>query len=191
MCIRDSLRPSPDSSAPRTASGAVVGCFLAPLEEAVEEGEISIEGGDDEPLRVARGPKPPTAEAVAAHDCTHLPYRPWCNWCVQGRGRGEQHRQGHESVIPQVGLDLFFITKGGVEISKEFEEDYNLNLEGDEKLEDDRSNGNVVKAIIVRCRASTAIFAHCVPCNGAGGQDYVVNKVVEDTLWRGHTEHFL
>ena len=47
-----------------------MGCFLAPLEEAVEEGEIHIEGEDDEPLKIARGPKLPTAEAIAAHDCT-------------------------------------------------------------------------------------------------------------------------
>ena len=168
-----------------------MGCFLAPLEETVEEGEIDIEGEDDEPLKVAKDPKLPTAEAVAAHDCTHLPYRSWCKWCVQGRGRGEQHRQGHEAVIPQVGLDYFFITKGGVKTRKELEDDYNLNSEGDERLEDDRSNGNIVKAIIVRCRASKAIFAHCVPCKGADEQDYVVNKVVEDILWLGHTELIL
>ena len=39
-------------------------------------------------------------------------------------------------------------------------DDYELNPEGDDKLENDRSEGKVVKAIIVRCRAAKAIFAH-------------------------------
>ena len=93
-------------------------CFLAPLEEAAGGGEIHTEGEDDEPLKVAKGPKLPTAEVVAAHDCTHLPNRSWCKWCVQGRGRGEQHRQCHESVFPLVGLDYFFIAKGVVKSTK-------------------------------------------------------------------------
>ena len=142
-------------------------------------------------MKVAKGPKLPTAEAVATHDCTHIPYRSWCKWCVQGRGRGEQHRQGQESVIPQVGLDYFFITKGGVKSRKELVDDYELSPEGDEKLEKDRSKGEVVKAIIVRCKAAKAIFAHCVPRKGADEQDYVANKVVEDILWLGYTELIL
>ena len=73
------ISPSSNSSAPCTADGAgKCRCFLAPLEEAVEEGEIHIEGEDDEPLKVAKDPKLPTAEAVAIHDCTHSPYRPRC-----------------------------------------------------------------------------------------------------------------
>ena len=59
------------------------------------------------------------------------------------------------------------------------------------KAENDRSKGEVVKAIIVRCRAAKAIFAHCVPCKGADEQDYVANKVVEDILWLGYTELIL
>ena len=55
-------------------------------------------------------------------------------------------------------------------------------------MEDDRSKGNVVKAIIVRCRASKAVFAHSVPFRGAGEHDYVVNRVVGDIVWLGHTE---
>ena len=65
---------------------------------------------------------------------------------------------------------------------KELVDDYELSPEGDEKLENDRSKGEVVKAIIVRCRAAKAIFAHCVPCKGADEQDYVANEVVEDVL---------
>ena len=106
-----------------------MGCFLAPLEEAVEESQIHIEGEDDEPLKVAVGPKLPTADAVASHDCTNMPYRFWCKWCVQGRGRGEQHRQGHESVIPQVGPDYFFIIKGVAGSKRELADDYELNPE--------------------------------------------------------------
>ena len=74
---------------------------------------------------------------------------------------------------------------------KELVDDYELSPEGDEKLENDRSKGEVVKAIIVRCKAAKAIFAHCVPCQSADEQDYVANKVVEDILWLGYTELIL
>ena len=45
---------------------------------------------------------------------------------------------------------------------------------------------NIGKAIVVRCLAPRAIFAHCVPSNGADEQDYVVNKVVDDIMWLGY-----
>jgi hypothetical protein len=85
-------------------------------------------------------------------------------------------------------LDYVFIAKGGVKTREELAEEYNINPAGNEKLEDDRSKGNVVKAIIVRCRASKAVFAHSVPFRGAGEHDYVVNRVVGDIVWLGHTE---
>ena len=127
-----------------------MGCFLAPLEQAVEEGEINIEEeeSEDEPLKVATDTKLPTAEAVATHDCTHLPHRSWCKWRVQGRGRGEQHRQGDVYVVPRVGLNYVYITKGGVDIRKELTE-YNPDPEGEVKLDEDRFSGHIAKAISV------------------------------------------
>ena len=96
---------------------------------------------------------------------------------------------GHD--LPSIRLGLFYLAKGGVGVRKELEEDYSLNPDGEAKLDDNRSNGSIVKAIVVRCMATKTIFAHCRPCKGAGEQDYVVSKVVEDILWLGHTELIL
>ena len=98
-----------NSSAPCTADGAGPRCFLAPLEDAAAEGEIHIEGDEDvETLKIKRSPKLPTADEVEGHECTHIPYRSWCKWCVMGRGRGEPHHQGQDSAVPVIGLDYFF-----------------------------------------------------------------------------------
>ena len=89
--------------------------FLAPLSEVVAEGEVHIEGEDDvEPLKKVKNPKLPTSAEVEEHNRTHIPFRSWCQWCVEGRGRGDQHRSAPGSSIPIVSLDYFFITDGGV-----------------------------------------------------------------------------
>ena len=37
--------------------------------------------------------KEPTAEEVAQHSLTHLPYRRWCRWCVRARMLNFPHRK--------------------------------------------------------------------------------------------------
>ena len=50
------------------------------------------------PHAVARQAKPlpevrePTADEVARHALTHLPYRRWCRWCVRARMANLPHR---------------------------------------------------------------------------------------------------
>ena len=84
------------------------------------EGEVEIEGSDDvEPLKKAKNPKLPSTEEVEEHNRTHIPYRSWCQWCVAGRGRGDQHRSSPESSIPIVGVDYFYITSNGVVTEKD------------------------------------------------------------------------
>ena len=62
----------------------------------------------------------PAPEIVAEHNKTHLPYRSWCKHCVQGRGVGPQHYAAkEESSVPRIGLDYFYLTKGGVKMLKE------------------------------------------------------------------------
>ena len=36
-------------------------------------------------------PQRPSAEAVAAHMLTHMPYAAWCKHCVAGRGHEDPH----------------------------------------------------------------------------------------------------
>ena len=73
---------------------------LAPLEDALEEGEVSVEEESEEDapdLKHAKDVGSPSAEQVERHRVTHLPYRSWCNHCNEGRGREAGHsRQNNE-----------------------------------------------------------------------------------------------
>ena len=83
--------------------------------------EVQIDGGSDEvePIKHAIDPGQPTATQVEDHRKTHLPFRSWCKWCVLGRGRGLQHRKSGTSSVPVIGMDYFFLTKGGAHTRKE------------------------------------------------------------------------
>ena len=77
-----------------------------------EEEEVTIEEEQEaENLRHAPDPGSPSFAEVEAHRCDHFPFRSWCKFCVMGRGIGQQHRSiSHESAVPRVGIDYYFIT---------------------------------------------------------------------------------
>ena len=39
--------------------------------------------------RVLAAPRTPTKAEREEHDVSHVPHRPWCRFCVKGRGLGE------------------------------------------------------------------------------------------------------
>ena len=53
--------------------------------------------------------KGPTRMERMLHEITHLPYRPWCRHCVEGRGRSRyhsQHLEDRSGETPVVGMDF-------------------------------------------------------------------------------------
>ena len=62
-------------------------------------------------LRVPRAPDEPSAEERARHEVTHLPYQPWCAWCVMEKGRAKPHlQQPMESVkVPEFEIDFCYL----------------------------------------------------------------------------------
>ena len=69
---------------------------------------------EDEPSEGAkpkalRDPSKPSKQDVEAHNLTHIPYRRWCNICVEARGRALQHRQIPEQeptgLAPRIRMD--------------------------------------------------------------------------------------
>ncbi len=166
---------------------------MAPAEEDVAEGE-SIEIQDGHEAEVEAPPEPrdpgrPTKKQIEDHRRAHLPFRLWCKWCVWGRGRGFQHRRSAGSTIPIVGLDYFFITKGGLKKREELK--MARDAEGEKAIEEARSRGELVKCLVVRCTKSKAIFGHVIPCKGADEDGLVADLVVQDILWLGHTRIIL
>ena len=151
---------------------------MAPFEE--DPGD-DVPDGDDEledeaqQLRTHRDPMRPSLEEVEAHRRTHLPYRAWCKFCVMGRGIGAPHTMmEHESKVPIIGVDYFFISSGDMKTRSEL--DYLRGPEGEAQLEQDRHQGKIMKCIILKCRQSKAVFAHAVPCKGMDENGYVVHS---------------
>ena len=172
------------------AAAQHVGALAAPAEGDVGDGaEITInDGGETEvdPLRPARDPGQPTLKQIEEHRRAHLPYRLWCKWCVLGRGRGLQHRRSTGSDIPVVGVDYFFMTKGGLQRRDELI--YEQTADGNAKLQEARVKGEIVKCIAIRCSSSKAIFGHVVPCKGLDEEGWVAETVARDIAWLGHTK---
>jgi hypothetical protein len=91
--------------------------------ERVEEARVPGGGGeqqqdqenpDEDPaVRATRDPGEPTPQEREKHSLTHLPFRPWCQFCVQGRARGAPHvrrRADDAQGIAKVSLDYGFLT---------------------------------------------------------------------------------
>ena len=160
---------------------------MAPTEDETVGGEV-IEIKDDgteetENIKIAPDPGQLTGRQVEEHrQRCHLPYRLWCKWCLMGRGRGAPHSKRGSSAIPIVGLDYFYITRGGVKFRKELElpEDE----AGNRTLESKRLAGEIVKCLVIRCSSTKAVFGHVVPCKGPDEDNFVAN-LVADAQWHG------
>ena len=188
------VRPCLRCQARRAATGKADERLLAPLEGDVGENQevrIKEEHEDEEIERLKHLPDPgrPTGRQVEEHRKTHLPFRSWCKWCVLGRGRGLQHRRGDGSIIPIIGMDYFFITKGGLKIRKEL--DFLENADGEKALEEARKAGDIVKCLLVRCFKSKTMFAHVVQQKGVDEENVVADTVLSDIEWLGHTKLIL
>ena len=157
---------------------------------ATTDVEDMVFGSEDEipeceecqPPRRLGDPVLPSQQEVSDHKCTHLPYRSWCQWCVQGRGVGPQHyKRGGKSAIPRIGLDYFYLTKGGVKLRRE------LTSEQVAELETQRKNGAAVKCLVVKCLETLNLFAYVIPVKGLDEDQFVVSLVVRSVQWLGHT----
>ena len=78
-----------------------------------KEGELTAE--EVEERRVLPTPILPSQTEVDHHWLDHLPFRSWCNICIQGRGRERPHLRTHGSKrrIPTLAFDYCFVSKEG------------------------------------------------------------------------------
>ena len=75
--------------------------------------------------KTLRSPVKPSAEVIAEHYTTHLPYRNWCPVCAKAQGREDPHRRGankedadDKGAIATVGMD-YNSMNGGLERADE------------------------------------------------------------------------
>ncbi len=165
---------------------------LSPFEDGRDRGEEVVIGeetsADVQDNKVAPDPFMPSATEVENHRVTHMPYRSWCRECVEGRALGErrQPRTTHESKIPVIGMDYFFMIAKGLLTRSELS-DYPQTADGDSALMTARTKGELVKCLILRDSHTKCVFAHVVPVKGIDEDAHVVQLVVADVRWLGHT----
>ena len=97
-------------------------------EEESEHGEQDVDrdergevGDDDQHAEVEAGGVPrcapcpgnPSKAERLAHETTHWPYRPWCEWCVRGRAVGPNSKsltpEHKVAFVPKAHLDYAFL----------------------------------------------------------------------------------
>ena len=71
--------------------------------------------------RTLRRPGQPTQKQIRDHkQASHLPYRSWCKFCVEGKGLHDHHRSGREEdkfdkQVPCISMDYCFMGDGETE----------------------------------------------------------------------------
>ena len=93
---------------------------VIPGGEAVDDdinGE-NIEAEEEEiaPRATMTTPVLPSAADVEKHREDHMPYRPWCDECVEGQGREDGHMSATkaEKSVSLISFDYCFLSKSGI-----------------------------------------------------------------------------
>ena len=145
----------------------------ADVDEQVKAGgEIGEEAGVRKALP---SPYMPTISEIRHHKTTHLPYRSWCDECVEAFAREWPHLRGenpNRRSIPIIHMDYAYLTEKGL-------------FKVEDLTEEERKHG--VQAIVMYDGGSGSPFMHVVPSKGTTDNKYAAEKIVEDIIYLGHT----
>ena len=142
--------------------------------QAAEPGPDTAEPEDDEAqVRKARvSPQLPSASELCAHKLSHIPYRAWCDECVECFGREWGHPgdgQLASRSVPVISMDYLFVSPNGIFGRGEIPEE---------------EAATSLKVLVVYDSATKCVFAQAVARKGA--EPYTVQCVVDDIVWLGH-----
>ena len=154
------------------ASGAGDGGDPSSAEgELVESPEVEVQ--QQAPIA---SPTLPSHSERMEHRITHLPYRSWCDECVEAFGRERSHRSTalDERVFPLVSVDYMFLSPKGLILKDEASRQW-------EDPPDD-----CIRVLAGICSSTKAVFAFAVPQKGADAEGYAAKNLVDNILWLGH-----
>ena len=100
----------------------------------IEEEEDAAEDQEAPKIRILPTPNPPSRQEALEHNCTHIPFRSWCQHCVRGKSKSSHHKAGAGmagSETPVVSFDYAFLGDRRQNAEKEDED------EGGQHVEDD------------------------------------------------------
>ena len=81
---------------------------------AGSDGASAGEAGQSRQLRMYKDIRWPTKDEWEQHQITHKPYKEWCSFCVQGRGRACRHQRTTNDeeqaagTMPEISVDYCF-----------------------------------------------------------------------------------
>ena len=124
---------------------------------------------EGERQRTVRTPKKPNPQEVEEHELTHCPYRSWCEHCVKGQAKDDDHPAVKvdlaESTIVRVIMDYCFLQEGVTTKKTEAEERTTA-----------KSSMTVMVMLETLCHS---IWAYAVQAKGAT-EAWMAEQIVED-----------
>ena len=150
------------------ASGAGDGGDPSSAEgELVETPEVEVQ--QQAPIA---SPTLPSQSERMEHRITHLPYRSWCDECVEAFGRERSHRSTalDERVFPLVSVDYMFLSPKGLILKDEASRQW-------EDPPDD-----CIRVLAGICSSTKTVFAFAVPQKGADAEGYAAKNLVDNIL---------
>ena len=144
-------------------------------EEEVRMEEVPEEVEEGEPAVGVRQPRRPNRKEYLEHMSTHIPFRDWCEFCVKGQSREDQHRKVKEAeeeeqsgAVTTWSMDYTYITEEWELITeaKAETEEYGPKRKRTVMVSEDRKTGGIT--------------AHVVNCKGSA-DGWIVGRLVQDT----------
>ena len=135
------------------------------------------EGGEAVARRALPSPSMPSVSEIREHKVTHLPYRNWCDECVEAFAREWPHLVADGSSqrsIPVIHMDYACLTEKGLFKKSELSE---------EEIK------HAVMCIVASCSGSKSPFMHVVEAKGTSMDKFAAERIVEDIVFLGHTRY--
>ena len=122
------------------------------------QGEGHREGAQG--AKILKTPIQPTPKEIAEHEATHLPYQPWCKYCVQGKATNRKHNasrrlETEKDGVPQIVMDYMFLSN--------------------------KDKDKVSPILVIKDMKSKSILAQAVPRKSTSG-GWIVKKSIEDSI---------
>ena len=131
--------------------------------------EQVIYGFDDDqteeinPVTPVRNVKLPSLAEIEEHNLTHLPFRDWCEFCVQGKASSHPHmrRKVTENEVPVIAMDYMGLKQRNPEEGK-------------------------AQIIVIVDRNTKTKLAHVL--KSKGGDDYAIERVAKEIMSLGYSK---
>ena len=68
------------------------------------------------PVASLPGPREPSKDEIEKHNLLHDPAMPWCDICIQSKGRDDVHRQAGPKVLPVIQFDYAVVGTVGTDM---------------------------------------------------------------------------